>query len=172
MGSSRKFPNGEIVIVSGGNCKKLQGFRKNIYFCKGFAGNFSINDPNRGTLTFLLIPAGIGTFIETFGMGVGLEAFGGECAVPTMLYHNLYHLNVESVSLISSEQRFGFQFCLVFTMYFSNTLFCSLMFTFSLLICYKTKPFYKGKVKGNEGKRKHIAEVRISQNKPTCNTNI
>lgn len=35
VGSSRKFPNGKIVIVSRGNCKKLQGFRKNIYFCKG-----------------------------------------------------------------------------------------------------------------------------------------
>lgn len=156
----------------GGIARNSRDLGKIFIFAKDLAGNFSINDPNRGTLTFLLIPAGIGTFIETFGMGVGLEAFGGECAVPTMLYHNLYHLNVESVSLISSEQRFGFQFCLVFTMYFSNTLFCSLMFTFSLLICYKTKPFYKGKVKGNEGKRKHIAKVRISQNKPTCNTNI
>jgi len=104
-----------------------------------------------------------------------LGAFGEECAVLTMLYHNTLHLslfNEESVSLISSEQRFGFQFCLVFTIYFPNTLFFLLMFTFNLLICYKNKPFYKGKVKGNEGKHKHIAKVRISQNKPTYNTNI
>lgn len=77
-------------------------------------------------LTFLLIPAGIRTFIETFGIRVGLGAFGEECAVLTVLHHNVLHfygLNVESVSLISSEQRFGFQFCLVFTMYFPNTLF-------------------------------------------------
>lgn len=120
----------------------------------------------------------IRTFLETFGVGAGLGAFGEECAVLTLPYHNILHLdhfNVESVSLISSEQRFGFQFGLVFTIYFPNTLFFfffSLMFTFNLLICYKNKPFYKGKVKGNEGKHKHIAKVRISQNKPTYNTNI
>lgn len=39
VGFSRKFPNGEIVIMSRGNWKLLLGFSKNIYFCKGSCWN-------------------------------------------------------------------------------------------------------------------------------------
>lgn len=124
-GFSRKFPNGEIVIVSRGNCKLLQGFSKNIYLWKGSCRNLFHKRPP--TEVHSPLPSSLwGSEHFSRLLGLGLGAFGEKCAVLTMFYHKILHLshfNVKSVSFISSEQRFGFSFCLVFPIYFPNTLF-------------------------------------------------
>lgn len=175
VGFSRKFPNGEIVIASRGNCRLLQGFSNNIYFCKGSWRNlFPQTTPSREAVTPLLICMVTRMFLETFGIGIGFGSLGR--GVRSSSYALPQY--IAFIPLQCGKCVFNFQWTKIWFpvlpcfhhIFPKHTPFPPsppLIFSFNLLIFYKNKPFYKGKVRGNEGKHKHIAKVRISQNKNT-----